>query len=247
MTPIDHAFFLFAAFAYPLFSFFSFRKLLARIAAGDRIERKTLYNSTMLGLWLLFAGAIGTWALGGRTWATLGFSLQIDGMFLASVGLLVAGVVFLVLQIREVGGMNADDLAEFRRSVGDLDILLPRNGNELNRFYVVSLTAGVVEEVVWRGFFIWYLSQFLPLWTAALVSAIGFGVAHAYQGWSHVPKIVLVGAAFVLLFLMSGSLWLPMTFHALVDICQGRVAYEVVSRTDMGDPKPGSGAAAASA
>ena len=69
-----------------------------------------------------------------------------------------------------------------------------QNGNELARFYGLSITAGIVEEVLWRGFLIWYLSQFMPVWGAALISTIGFGLAHAYQGLRQVPQITIVGA-----------------------------------------------------
>ena len=111
----------------------------------------------------------------------------------------------------------------------------------------MSITAGIAEELVWRGFFIWYLSQFMPVWAAAVVSTVGFGVAHAYQGWQNVPKILLVGAVFALLFLMSGSLWLPMLFHAVVDISQGRLAYDVINRVDLDGPPSNSSEATATA
>ena len=107
---------------------------------------------------------------------------------------------------------------------------------ELARFYAVSVTAGIVEETLWRGLVIWYFSQFLPLWVAALISLVGFALAHAYQGIENVPKIGLVSALFVALFLLSGSLWLPMVMHAAVDIVQGRLAYNIMRRTS--DYKP---------
>lgn len=51
--------------------------------------------------------------------------------------------------------------------MGDPDVLLPGNGNELGRFYGVSLSAGIVEEIVRRGFLIWYLTLFMPVWSVA--------------------------------------------------------------------------------
>ena len=43
---------------------------------------------------------------------------------------------------------------------------------------------------------------------------------------------ILVTAVFALLFLLTGSLWLPMILHAAVDILQGRAAYEIMRRSD---------------
>ncbi len=247
MSILDHAVFLIAAIVFPLVSFFSFRRLLQRIASGEKVDRKTLYNSTALSLWLLFVVTMIAWALSGRPWTVLGFDLRVDSLFFLAAALVVAGSLFFVLQIRRLPSLDADELARLRASAGDVDIILPRNGNELARFYGVSLTAGIVEETVWRGYFIWYLSMFMPVWAAAVISTIGFGIAHAYQGWANVPKITLVGAAFALLFLMSGSLWLPMIFHAIVDIAQGRLAYEVVNRTDLQNPSADDESAVASA
>lgn len=233
MLLLDHAYFLLAAVAYPLFSFFSYRRLLASIAAGQKVDRKTLYNSTILGLLLLFAGVMVVWGSSSRPWTTLGFNLSFGPMFFVALLLMAGGIVFLFMQLRQVRHMNDAEIAGFRAEFGDVDIVLPRNGNELARFYGVSLTAGIVEEAVWRGFMIWYLSQVMPVWAAAVLSSAGFGVAHAYQGLKNVPKITLVGASFAVLFVLSGSLWLPMIFHTIIDVTQGRLAYEVMNRSDI--------------
>ena len=115
---------------------------------------------------------------------------------------------------------------------------IPRNGNELGRFYGLSLTAGIVEEALWRGFIVWYLVQFMPLWAAAVISTLGFGLAHAYQGISNLPKITLVGAALMGLYVLTGSVWLPIVLHSAVDVLQGRTAYEVLCRARVNDAEP---------
>ena len=89
----------------------------------------------------------------------------------------------------------------------------------------MSITAGIVEETIWRGFLFWYFGQVMPLWAAAVLSAIGFGLAHAYQGFRAVPRIIAVGSIFVLLYLLTGSLWLSMLLHAIVDMLQGRAIF----------------------
>jgi membrane protease YdiL (CAAX protease family) len=92
-----------------------------------------------------------------------------------------------------------------------------------------------VEEILWRGFLIWYCDQYLPLWTAALLVTLAFALAHAYQGLAQLPAIVLVGGAFAGLYLLTGSIWLPIVLHAAIDILQGRMVYEVLRRCDSGD------------
>lgn len=237
MLILDHLFIFLIAIVYPIAAVVSYRKLKARIAKGDKVERTEMYNSTMIGHWCLFAVAMILWGYSGRAWSDLGFGLHLDASFAVAVLLALAGGVALYGQRRHFLGAGKEGRDKFREQVGELDLFLPRNGNELGRFYGLSLTAGIVEEVLWRGFMIWYLSMFMPIWAAAVVSSIGFGVAHAYQGVRNMPQITLVGGVFALLFVLSGSLWLPMAMHAAVDMFQGRLAYDIVSKSDD-NPRP---------
>ena len=67
----------------------------------------------------------------------------------------------------------------------------------------------------------------MPPWAAGIISAVGFGLAHSYQGKAQVPQVIAVGAVFTLLYFLTGSVWVPIVVHALVDILQGKLAFEV--------------------
>ena len=64
------------------------------------------------------------------------------------------------------------------------------------------------------------------LW-AVLVGAIGFGLAHSYQGVSGMIKVFAMGLAFGGLYLLCGSIWIPMLAHFLVDAIQGLTLVEL--------------------
>ena len=228
MTIVDHLFFLAVAVAYPIASYFSFQKLLRRIEAGETISPVYLYNMTLRSHWLLFGVAIAIWAASQRSWAELGFGFQLDGPFLIGLALTLAALVGLAMQLRRLTGACAKDIDTVRRQLGRIEFMFPRNGNELNRFYGLSITAGIVEETLWRGFLFWYLGHFMPLWGAAVVSSVGFGLAHMYQGARNVPQVILVGGVLSALYLITGSLWLPILLHAVFDMVQGRVVYRVM-------------------
>jgi len=51
-----------------------------------------------------------------------------------------------------------------------------------------------------------------------LVAAVIFGLQHLYQGAKGVGSTAVVGVLFGLLFLLSGSLILPMVLHAALDL-----------------------------
>ena len=244
MTLIDHLFVLLFAVVFPITGFISFRRLQRRVAAGETVNRGRLYLNTSASQWLLFVLAVVVWWFAARPWADLGLSFSGDRNFLIGVVLTVIGIAFLVFQILQVRKSDDEELRRLRASFADLLLMMPRNGNELARFYGLSLTAGIVEELLWRGFLFWYLGHFMPLWAAAIVSSLGFGIAHAYQGWRQVPAIVLVGAVFSGLYLLTGSLWLSIVMHIAVDVLQGRMVYEVLHRCDFDDVGNGSTVAA---
>jgi len=244
MTFLDHAFIVLIAIVYPLVGFLSFRRVLRRIAAGHAVNRPQLYRGTFLSHWTLFIACLALWSGAGRTWPELGFAVQPDLRFAIAALLTLAAIAVLLIQLRQIRSASQDEIDDLKLRLGNLAIIVPHTRGELGRFYALSVTAGIVEEVLWRGFLIWYLSQFMPLWVAALVSGVGFGLAHAYQGAINLPKIALVGTVFAGLYLLSGSLWLPMVLHAALDILQGRLAYEVVNRNDCNGNIPASGSVA---
>ena len=228
MAILDHLYFLTIAVAQPIVGYISFNRLLRRVEAGETISPTHLYKTTMAGHWTLFAILLAIWFFAERSWNALGFGLDLNARFLAGLILSIAVIVLLWQQLRSLRKASSEKLDEYRRHLGRLEFLFPRNGNELARFYGLSLTAGIVEETIWRGFVFWYLAHVMPLWAAAIVSAIGFGLAHAYQGAANVPKITLVGAVFAVLYYITGSLWLPMILHAVFDMLQGRTGYELL-------------------
>jgi membrane protease YdiL (CAAX protease family) len=105
----------------------------------------------------------------------------------------------------------------------------PRDPRELRQWTVLSITAGVCEELIYRGYLIWYASHFTGtgvggLLLAVVLTSIAFGLVHIYQGVLGVTQVFAVGLAFGGLYVLSGSLWLPIAAHIAVDIASGRFA-----------------------
>ena len=230
MTVIDHIFFLALAVAYPIASYISFKRLLRRIAAGQVVGPTQIYQSTLISHWTMFGMAIAIWLATDRSWAVLGFGWNVDTGFLLGLALTAAAIVVMMRQYGGLDNASEKTRESLRRQIGDLEFMMPRNNTELGRFYAVSATAGIVEETLWRGYMFWYLAHIMPLWAAAIVTSVIFGFGHIYQGVANVPKIILVGGVFAGLYLLTGSLWLPMLLHAVFDAVQGRAVCRLLSR-----------------
>ena len=193
MTLLDHLFFLIFAVIYPIAGFIGFRRLLRKIEAGMPMNRGHLYIQTISWQWVLFALVMAVWAINDRSWGALGFNLELNLRVLIAAALTVAGIAFLFAQVRQVSTASPEEVEGLKDKFGELSLMMPLNGSELARFNMLSLTAGIVEETLWRGFLFWYLGHIMPIWAAAIVSAVGFGLAHSYQGLANVPRVALVG------------------------------------------------------
>jgi len=97
----------------------------------------------------------------------------------------------------------------------------PATWTERRWWVFVAITAGICEEVVFRGFMLHYLHVFpwtLNLTLALLISSVIFGLNHLYQGAGGVAGTAIVGILFGLLFLLTGNLLLPIIFHVVMDL-----------------------------
>ncbi|HEV7660995.1 MAG TPA: CPBP family intramembrane glutamic endopeptidase [Allosphingosinicella sp.] len=118
------------------------------------------------------------------------------------------------------------DLAFGPASEAGTEPLLVRNAADIPLWILLALSAGVVEELTFRG----YLQrQFGALlgnrWLGALAQAVLFGVTHGYQGPALVLKIALLGMMFGALALCRRSLIPGIIAHASVDVIGGLAAF----------------------
>lgn len=107
-------------------------------------------------------------------------------------------------------------------SVANTGFLLPVGPLESLLWIGVAITAGVCEEIVYRGYLqpqFWALSGNLPLSIA--LQALVFGVAHVYQGWRPAVITVVYGLAFGLLAAWRKSIVPGAIAHSLVDVIAG--------------------------
>ena len=102
-----------------------------------------------------------------------------------------------------------------------VDNLIPRARVEKGWFAFSAITAGISEEIVFRGFALLLLSTVFPLvspYILAVAAGILFGLAHSYQGARGVVKTALIGVLFGLLYLGTDSLLLCVLLHTLFDL-----------------------------
>lgn len=227
MSIFDHLYSLLIMIGIPVYSAWSWRRWLAGLAAGHRLSRMRLYVGSLAQLWLLFVLLFAFWWLLARPPGALGFTVPSGARLWWGLLLVAAATLGLLRYWSLVRRASAEDRRRYRRQIAELGHMMPRNAREYGVFALLSLTAGIVEETLFRGYLLWYLDAFMPLWTAVLFSSFVFGLAHSYQGLIGIAKTGALGLALALLYLLSGSLWLAILAHAMVDLLQGATMLEL--------------------
>ena len=118
--------------------------------------------------------------------------------------------------------------ASVRKQFGDMGLagsLMPSTNPGMAWWIVVSLSAGLCEEFLFRGYLIWVLAPFLGWWGAAAISASLFAIAHAYQGGRGIATAGIVGLALAGSVAIFKSLLPAIALHAWVDLSSGCIAW----------------------
>lgn len=227
----DHLVFLIIGIIIPVRTIMSDTSAMAKMRFSTKMKIQ-LYWANNLWLWLLCLSILGVWWWNERPWPLLGLEYGIthpQGWSL--LALVVFGLLYSWDTYTEVNNHFAEVAAqdENERSISELGFL-PGTGKEFFHFIFVALTAGICEEIIFRGYFIRYFQCLLD-WQdatytiAILVPAIIFGVVHGYQGRHAMIKIGAMAILFGYVFVQTGSLWWLIVVHALIDVVGGALAW----------------------
>jgi hypothetical protein len=140
------------------------------------------------------------------------------GVALAYWVVAVCVLAFLGSVLVKISGSHIEP-----QKIGDVTRkLAPVTGFEMLLFLVLSISAGICEELVFRG----YLQQQFArigrsIWAGVALSALVFGCAHGYEGLAGVLLIAAYGAMFGVLALLRRGLRAGMIAHAWHDSISG--------------------------
>lgn len=138
-----------------------------------------------------------------------------EGIDLVVGAILLLGIVYGGVRLRQ--SVRSGRTTPPRRR---FTAMLPRTAAQRRLAVLVALTAGVVEEVLFRGLLITAGVGILgvPVAVAALLSLLLFIWGHQYQGRAGMFGAGLLGAVFTGFYLISGSLLVPIVLHATQDL-----------------------------
>lgn len=191
--------------------------------------RLRLFRETTLSLWTVAFLTTAAWHWAGGSWDALG--VRVEGGLGGWIGwsLTVAAVGGLLLQrwaLSRSDGMRREFARQLDGATG-YDWVRPSTDREYRWFQAMAVTAGVTEEVVFRGFLIGVLALWMPVWVAALLSVAVFVGGHIYQGLSGMKRILPISLVLTAIFLLSGSLLPGVVLHVAVDVLGGEMMWQL--------------------
>jgi membrane protease YdiL (CAAX protease family) len=193
-----------------------YQKARRRLAAGDPLARIRLYRVTVADQVVNTFVVLGLWRWGGIPATNLGLGAPRSWWLSGGLTALLGGLLLWSgIRLRRKATKIPEKLK------GRVDALLPDTAHEQRWFAVVSVGAGIAEELTYRGFLFYYASLWFPHINSlekALLTSVIFGVAHIYQGWKGVVPTGVSGLILAGLYLLSGNLLLPVVVHAVVDL-----------------------------
>jgi len=220
---LDIGLFAVLTVGFPVYDAVTLPRMKRRMAAASLGERGRHYLWPMTAQWLLSAAAIALTIAGGRSLASIGLLLP-TGRGLAWSLAVVALAVALVAQQSKMVFASERARAAVRSQLERVGWLLPRDAREMRTFTGLCVTAGICEEILFRGYVLWFLIPRIGVPAAILVGSADFGLMHAYQGARGIVRTAIVGLVLALFYRLTGSLVAPMIAHALVDWGGGRLS-----------------------
>ncbi len=232
---IDYVLTAIVVVIFPIWGALDYRRFQRKAAEGAPDVRVNQYRQIFAFEWVTAGIFLAVWLAKGRGLASLGLGLQVGTWFWLGIGLTLAALGGVIGQA--VSAMRSPEkLGEFREQFADLEPLLPHDRREVSWWWALSVTAGICEEVVYRGFLIAVLAAAMSTWAAVLLAAFIFGLNHAYQGPKGILKTGLVGLVLGGLFALTGSLWAPMLVHVVMDLAAGYVGRRAILLPTGGSP-----------
>lgn len=221
----DHILFLLFGIVFPWQAIFRTQPTLAGVEFWDTRLKRSLYLSNSISLWAMALTVLLTWWWLGRPLSLLGVRWPEYGAWMpgfVGAGLFsIAYVLDVWLEVRTPTAL-ARTRAHWRKHTP----FMPENEDEVRLFYIVAVSAAVAEEIVFRGFFVYYFTTWFEgnawaAWLAIGLPSVIFAVSHYYQGVKAMVKIALLSLIFGWLLVYTKSLFIPVVLHFAVDVAGG--------------------------
>lgn len=154
---------------------------------------------------------------------------------------LITAILFLVLAAvswLDFWKHSRMPLDELRTRLAKLSHFFPYGRSEIIAFFVMAVSAGICEEILYRGWLLNLVGALTgSMWLGLALSSIAFGLGHAYQGPLGILSTGFVGLLLGLVFVWIGSLVPVQILHAFINLSSGLMCAYLLARLNRTTPQ----------
>lgn len=216
-TPIDMFIAATAIVIIPAVSAWSGKRLAVETVENRRLAPRywwIILRSVAIMLLILVA-----WARLARPVAALGLSVPVNLWGRVGFGI-DAGIAAYYLYAIVLRKRSVEELRRTRDRLRRMksDRMLPRTAGEYRLFAAVAVLGSVAEELLYRGFLIWFFAPVVGTFGAVVLSSAAFSLGHVYLGRVGMVRTAAIGTVFGFAFVLTRSLWWLMLAHVTVNL-----------------------------
>lgn len=212
---------LLTGIGFPAYALLTSKKTIRILE--EKPDRLTMvYKETSLLLVLMGLLVILTSAYENVFDASLGLNFIDQPIWILSL-IAASLLVFWLMRKIKIPKEKIDDVG---KNFEGVQHILPKNLREYKWVVATAFIAGVFEEIIFRGFLVWKLNQYLPLLPSFLIANLMFGIAHATTRLNNAIKAFVLGLIFSLAYYLTGSLWLSILLHIVVDLYAANYSFQ---------------------
>ena len=223
MTISTHALMFLIGLIYPLYFIFTYKKTINRLK-NDKNYRLIEYKQTIFIFWTLTCLVIG------NTFMDKSMLLNFYPVF-NTIGIVLAALIlfFIGLQVVTSKVSTMEKAESVFEKVKDIDHFLPKSKREFIWFNLLSLSAGICEEIIFRLFMFSYLLVNTSLVTAFILTNVIFALTHISTNKQNILNAFILGLLFTAIYYLTDNIWLPIILHSSIDVNLGYFSYQALN------------------
>ena len=151
LTIFDHILVAILFIVLPVLSVTDYRKCKSQLNAGKPTARLFFYRSIIAWSWGLTLAVAALWLVYKRSIPQLGLGFETGRGFWVGFAIAVVGCGLLIMQAIALR-RDPEKLRAMAIQFEPVQAMIPRTKQEAREFLALSITAGICEELLYRGY-----------------------------------------------------------------------------------------------
>lgn len=205
---------------YPLYFLLTYKKTNNNIKRDDKF-RLIDYKQTIALFWGLTVLILINFFL--TKMPQLNFY---PNFTIVGIVLIILVAVISVLQYK-YSIVTSETLSNAKDKMKDVYYYLPKTKKEFDWFIILSISAGICEEIIFRLFLFEFLKENSILLIAFVLTNIIFAITHIGSGKQNITNAFILGLVFSAIYYFSENIWIAVILHIAIDINGGILGYKI--------------------